>query len=316
MSPHNRRRIGLLSLFAVALVSGCVHSAGYELLSLIGLSQKPVVIALVAGMPKTPTNPVEAIDPFGPYVPLCKALSAEIDRPVVPDLCLPIQLEGNMQLGICHLASVSAIDYARLSNPEAYSVLAVSSDEQGRAQRRGLLVVRSESPIREVLELKGKVVAFGPDRDARLNQAGLQLLASKGVQRTDLSLDPLPIPGSLRIYAKSRDIAQAVTHSSADAGFVDEAYWESLPDAPTAADEPSKSKLRVIAKTQPVAERLIIASTQVDAALQTRIAKFLTTLDEQHPETLRSLSCASFVPPADEVLAACRALAATSASPQ
>ncbi|RMF78236.1 MAG: phosphate/phosphite/phosphonate ABC transporter substrate-binding protein [Planctomycetota bacterium] len=304
------------TLLALGALCGC-QSATYGFLNLIGLSRKPLVVLHVV-KPLAPGSGSlkKVLNPFEPYRALRAELSDELDREVVPDVCFPFQVGPNLALGTAHLAIVSPTDYAAIPNHEQFRVLAVPLDEKGRIQRPALLVAPSDSDIRRVEDLKGKVVAFGPEGNPRTHHAALVLLGEHGVRPRDLSLEVLPVPGSLKHLPNDRGVAQSVINGSSDAGFIDLRAWEQFPE--TSGDEtlPMRSKLRVVAETPPTPDRLIIASPTLDASTSQRIAGFFLTASDRHPQALEPLRCAGFAACDDELVSRWMAIISPTVVPQ
>lgn len=298
-----------LTLFVAGLslagTAGC-QSTGARFLSLIGVQEKPLVVALVADRTK---GPLAIVNPFGPYEALQAVLREELDCPVPLDLCYPLQLESSLGSGICHLAVVSTGQYAGLPNRERFMVVAVPVDEQGRVARPALLVVAARSAIESVEDLRGKTVAFGPAYDARTHQAGLELLARHGLKKTDLSLELLPLAGALKHMPNMRAVAQTVINASSDAGFIDEAAWEALPEKSADGEEPARDRLRVVARTLAVPDRLILASPTLAEATVEKVRAALMLVERDHPDALTALHISGYRPPSDELLAVCGRLA-------
>jgi ABC-type phosphate/phosphonate transport system substrate-binding protein len=287
--------------------AGC-RSGGIPLLNLFGVG-KPLVVALVADERRsTGGSALELLNPFAPYEPLRKALGEHTGRQVALDLCLPIQVKPNLGLGFYHLAVVSPVQYGQLGDPERFRVIAVSADEQQRTARSGLLVVRHDSGVQGVADLRGKKVAFGPARDGRTHLAGLELLKRNGLAKSDLALELLPIPGSLRHFSDTRSLARSVLSGSYEAGFIDEQAWEALPEHDEREGEPARDRLRVVAKTVPVPGRLVVCSPKLPEADGEKVCQFLLAAAQDHPEVLRPLRISGYVKPSAELLDACRRL--------
>lgn len=298
---------GAGGLLVVACV-GCQGGIGPRFLNLIGLSQKPLVTTLVVDQSEPAVGLVQLVNPFTPYRELYDRMGRALDRAVVHDMCLPFQLGPNLELGIAHLALVSPVQYLALGSPEPYRVLAVTADEKGRTARRAMLITAAGSPIESVEALRGRTVAFGPGSDGRTRHAGLLLLREHGLARTDLSLEVLPVPGSLKSFPKSKDVAQSVLNGSSDAGFIDEAYWESLPEIASEKGQPARSRFRVLGETIAVPEQLVIASPVLPQADVERIREFLLNVGRSDPEALRPLAISGFEPATPELLTACMEL--------
>lgn len=311
----------LVPVLLLAALPGCqpAQTVGVSVLNLIGLAEKPLVVLHAAEPSGPPAGPLEALDPFAPFARFNAALGAAVKRTVVPDLCFSFQIEPNLTLGIGHIAIVSPLQYGRLKDRDKFSVLAVTIDMHGRTQRPALLVVAAGSPLQSPADLRGKTVAFGSSRDARRHTAALALLREHGLTPADLSLELFPVPGSLKMFPKSRDVAQSVLNASSDAGFVDEEDWDQFPQHDDRPDEPSRDRLRVIGRTLAVAERLILRAPPpaLDDATAGAIRDFLLSADRVAPEALKPLRWSGFREPTPELLAECVRLAqlASSAEP-
>jgi hypothetical protein len=303
-----RRKLLIVTLLlagSLGAQTGCQSGAGgASLLSLIGLSQRPVVVALA------PEPGV--LNPFEPHEKLRKAMSAAIKRPVRLDLGLPVQLEPNLDLGFYDFAFVTPACYVEMQNRERFNVIAVAVDRAGRTARSAVLVVAADSKIQSVEELRGKIVAFGPIGDARTHHAGLALLRDHGLKKTDLSLSLFPLPGSLKHFPKMRDIAQSVINGGSDAGFIDEEAFARFPQSTDVQGDPARDELRVLARTMPVPDKLVLQSPKVDAQTARRVADFLLTAGEEHPEALHPLLFSAYEPANEKMLASCERLVARS----
>lgn len=293
---------------ALLCALGC-QSVGLHFLSVIGFKQKPLSVALVADEP--PDAAAQALNPFPTYAALQNALADHLGRPVAVDVCFPFQVDLCLSSGWYDLALVTPAQYARLKQPDALRVLAVPVDGQGRAARSALVVVPAGSELQSPAELRGKVVAFGPAGDSRTHHAALQLLESAGLKKTDLSLEVLPVPGSLKHLPDMRSVAQTVINGSSDAGFLDEAAWEGFPEHAETEGAPARDRLRVIGRTIALPSRLLIASPGLDEATASRLRAFLLAVGRDHPQVLEPLAASGYQVPDDRLLAACRGLAGT-----
>ena len=288
----------LLTLMSVGLLvaqTGCQGAGGASFLSLFGLSEKPVVVAIVA-KPGT-------LDPFTPHEKLRQAMSKTIKRPVRLDLCFPIQLESNLKLGFYDFALVTPACYAEMNDRQRFEILAASVDQAGRVAHPAVLVVAADSEIGNVADLRGRKVAFGPRHDARTHHAGLALLSKHGLKKSDLSLSLLPVPGSLRHFSKMPEIALAVQSGDFAGGFVDESAFEEFDRGPAVEGMPDRDKLRVIARTLPVPGMHVIQSPKADPAIVRIVSDFLLSADETHPEALRPLLLSAYQKPTAKLCA-------------
>ena len=278
--------LGGLSLFQTACHRGATAST---FLSLFGLQQRPIVIALVA-------QP-GVLDPFTPHEKLRQALGDSIHRPVRFDLCLPVQLTPNLLLGFYDLAIVPPAYYLDMSNRDRFPIMAITVDETGKAVHSAVLVAPANSELQTVADLKGRKIGFGPTNDARTHHAGLALLKEHGIEKNDMSLSLLPVPGSLRHYPTMRDVALAIQNGSLDAGFIDEQAFESFPEHSDLEDEPARDRLRVIARTKPVPDLLVIQSPKAKPEVVEQVSEFLLAAGKTHPEALRPLLLTAYEKP-------------------
>ncbi len=301
------RYVCLLVVIALSGATGCQTTGSY-LLSTIGLEKKPVAVALV--LEEKPGAAVASLNPFPAYVPLQKALADDLGRPVAVDSCFAFQACQGLSNGWYAVAVVTPTQFARLPKDQSWRVLAAPVDPQGRVTRRAVLVVATGSPVTGAAELRGKVVAFGPRDDARTHLAALQLLREAGLEPTDLSLELLPIPGSLKHMPDMRAVAQTVINGSADAGFIDEAAWEAFAEHSQQEGEPARDKLRIIGRTVALPGRLLIASPKLDDTTARKVSAFLLATGTKHPEVLEPLGLSGYQLPDDAAITACRVLAA------
>ncbi len=278
--------------FAVVLTTALVATLGcasgaVRFLNLIGLSERPLVVLHVAAQQRETGEGTVAklIDPFAPYRGIRQALGKDIQRTVVPELCFSFQIEPSLRVGTSHLAVVSPLDYARLGNKDDFPIVAVPVDRSGQVARPALLVVKQDSPIQSVPELARKRVAFGPADHPRTHIAALKLLQENGVTRSNLSLELLPVPGTLRHRESAADIARDVASGATAAGFVDAHDWDALPETST-DKQIGRDRLRILAKTQEVPYRLIIASPTLERQTVVAVRDFFLRAGTEHADAM------------------------------
>ena len=304
-------RAGVWLWIAVLGAAGCQTTGSY-LLSTIGLKEKPLGVALV--LEQNPGAAAAALNPFPRYTGLQRALSEDLNRPVAVDPCFQFQAQHGLNSGWYSAAVMTAAQYAALPSDVAWPVLAVPVDLQGRAAREAVLIVRARSDVQAVADLRGRIVAFGPRGDPRTHHAALQCLRQAGLKKTDLQLELLPVPLSLKHMPDARSVAQTVMNDSSAAGFIDIAAWEQLPEHQEADDQPARDQFRVIARTAALPGRLVVASPQLDQATTDRVRRALLAMSAAHPEALKALEIAGYRTPDAELLTACRELIVEPAS--
>jgi ABC-type phosphate/phosphonate transport system substrate-binding protein len=299
-----RRLAAKLAICAVTVLAGC-RAGGLPLINLLGLD-KPVVVGLVADKaPALGDNPLELLNPFGAYEPMRKGMSRSLGRPVALDLCLEPLLEPNLRLGYYDFAIVTPAEYLHLHDRQRFMIAAIGADDPNHWTRSGVLIVATDTPIRKVEDLRGHRVAFGPGRNARTHSCALALLAQHGLKPADLSLDVLPIPGTLKVYNTDRSLAQAVMNNSADAGFVDEGYWDSLPQHDPRPDEPTRERFREVGRTRAIPDLLVIASGKPDAHTTEQVVTFLLSDQNRQAAQKKGAAAARYAKPTPDIIAAC-----------
>jgi len=295
--------------------TGC-QTAGLRLRSLVGLQKTPVVVALVLDN-RPVAAAAEVFNPFPKYFDLQQALSKDLQCPVSLDACFPFQVKFGLDSGWYHLAVLTPAQQTNLGpSPDAYRVLAVPVDRRDRDMRPALLVVPANSSIRNIADLRGKVVAFGPADDSRTHHAALQLLREAGLEKTDLALEALPVPGALKHLPDGRGVAQSVINGSSDAGFLDTAAWEEFAEHAQQPGDPARDKLRILARTIPLPSWVIVVSPKLDPALAGNIEHALLECGRKHPEALQPLDSTGFALPSREVLENCRQLTVSDVPPK
>lgn len=300
----------LLTALVLASAVGC-QSTGVRLLSLVGLTREPTVIAAVV---ERPTGAVDVLNPFPPFAALERAYEADTGRPASVEPCFLFQAQLGLDSGWYQCALLSPAQFVQLPNRDTLQVLAVPRDNNGRVCQAAVLVVPAAGDIREVAALRGRSIAFGPQNDSLTHHAALHLLEQSGLAKGDLALELLPVPGSLKHLPDGRAVAQAVLAGNAAAGFMTEGEWEALPpdrgiDATeSAAAGPVQSELRVLARTVALPRHLVVVPKKLSAARTREIRDFLLGVGPRHAGAVAPLLCTGYVAATDDVLAGCRAL--------
>lgn len=289
-------------LFTLTSLSIGCRRGGLPVFNLLGLD-RPLVVGMVED------NPLQVINPFSPYDGLRRELGDAVGRSVAIDMCLPMQVAPYLTAGHYHLAIVSPTQYAALPNRAEFPVVAAPADATGRMARCALLLTAAASEIQSVADLRGKAVAFGPANDPRAHHAAVRLLADQGVTPQDLSLELLPVPGTLRHLPDATGVLDHVRRRAAAAGFVDEAAWEALPERGDTGSAPARAAFRIVARTVAVPDRVWLASPKLEADMLARVRAFLTGPRLHGAECLKPLNIAGFGTPSADVLDGCMALA-------
>lgn len=306
--PRSNALIAASLCCALLALTGCL-ATGVRFLNLVGLSEKPLVFTLVADERELDGSAGTLLDPYAPYKPLNQALGAAAKRNVVPNLNFLFQVPPNLDLGVTHIVVASSLQYAQIERLGDYPAVAMAVDAAGRTARPGVLLVKADSAIEQVRNLKGKRVAFGPANQARTHHAGLLLLDKHGVKKSDLKLELLPLPGSLLAVTDPAARLKLVEKGEADAAFVDLAVWEKwTAESAAEADRARAAGCRQLDRTIPLPIQVVVRSPHLDPELAARVQSFLTTVHETNPEALKPLGFKAFAMPNAAELKVCDAL--------
>ncbi|WP_455206659.1 PhnD/SsuA/transferrin family substrate-binding protein [Kaarinaea lacus] len=196
--------------------------------------------------------------------PLTRYLSQELGRPV------SLKLSPNMGVAIDEAAK-STVDLAYLT-PVAYlkahdkggAELVAKTVTKGKASFKLMIVVREDSPIKNVQDLAGKSFAFGDER---------ALLQRAAVVGAGIKLEQL---ADYKFLGHYDNIARAVMSKDFDAGILKDtmAYkWEG-------------KGLRILYASSDLPPYNIVVSKKVDKELLGKIRQAFLKLDRDNPEHL------------------------------
>jgi phosphonate transport system substrate-binding protein len=193
--------------------------------------------------------------------PLTKYLSEALKRPVT------LKLSSNMSAAIDDVAS-GDVEIAYLT-PVAYlkaqakgnAQLVVEILTNKRASFQLMVVVRDDSPIKRVQDLRGKTFAFG-DKAAILQRA---VVVSAGM--------PLEQLGEYKFIGHYDNIAKGVVSGDFDAGILKD----------TTAIDWKHRGLRILHSSPPLPPYNIVAGSKVDARLLKQIRQAFLALDIKNP---------------------------------
>lgn len=271
----------LLYFFCLCLI---VHAAPAH-----AANQQPLRIAI------TPCTDI--IKTFKIFQPLVHYLEGRLHRPfqlVIPkDFYEFEELVRSTQVDFAYQAPHT---YVRLAELYQNKPLLKALTPEGESRHRGVILVRKESPIKSLADLKGKVVMFGSE----LSTA--KCLATKILLREH----QIDIDRDLQRYIHNgscESIALNVYLGAVDAGAVCDYSFEDIndPEEPTESDIPAQ-QFRIIAETVAIPTWVFTALHTTDRDLTARVFAALRQLDrhnQQHRHILEAAEIGGFTPATD-----------------
>ncbi len=219
---------------------------------------------------------------FGKYYPLLVYLQKETGREL--KLVVPSNMEE-----FSHFLAGGSIDFA-LQDPHTYVTLSryfhtdgllQALSPEGGATQSGVVVVRSDSVIHSLPDLKDKTVMFGPKVSTVKWVAARMLFEAAGI-RIDQDLKEYRFGGCCE------DIAFSVSVKSVDAGVICDHFMADHREKQQDMGV-DKTGLRVIARTDPFPTRIFASSLGVPGEVRTKLRQAFLALDRENPEHARLL---------------------------
>jgi len=223
--------------------------------------------------------------------PLTRYLSDKLGRPVTlklaPNMPAAIEDVANGNVDITYLTPVAYID----SHARGNTRVVAKTVTNNKSSFRLMIVVREDSPIRKVQDLKGKSFAFG-DKAALLQRA---VVVGAGM--------PLEKLREYQFLGHYDNIARGVNSGDFDAGILKD----------TTAFKWQGRGLRILYSSAELPPYNIAVSSKVDDKLFARIQQAFLALDARNPEHRRVLEALDkdydgFAPASDEEYSVVRRL--------
>ncbi|MBN2447653.1 MAG: PhnD/SsuA/transferrin family substrate-binding protein [Phycisphaerae bacterium] len=286
----------LACVLLMAFATGC-----RSFINLFGI-QTPLRMALVTD------NPADLLNPFSPYDPLLKKMSGAVGQPVRLEPCFAFQAGPQLSNGWYRLAIATPAQLAQFGAVEDLHALAITYDGKNVALRPAVLIVKADSGIKAVEDLRGKRVSFGPQSNSRTYHAAMALIRAHGLTFKDLAQGEMLVQPLWRHEPNVLRRAQMVLDGTVDAAFIDQAEWLALPERDQREGEPCRTKLRAVARTIELPDLFVLGSPKLTADRLSRVRIFLLMVGEQHPEVMEPLGYRAFESVDKAVAEACRGL--------
>ena len=197
--------------------------------------------------------------------PLTQYLSKELNRPVSlklsPNMGAAIKEVADKNVTLAYLTPVAYLKAHKKGNAK----IVVKTVTKGKASFQLMIVVKKDSPIKTVADLKGKTFAFG-DKRALLQRAAV---VGAGIKMEDFS--------EYKFIGHYDNIARAVSNGDFDAGILKD----------TKAFKWEEKGLRILAASPDLPPYNIAANGDVSDELLAQLKKAFLALDPKNPEHLK-----------------------------
>ncbi|MDP6794290.1 MAG: PQQ-binding-like beta-propeller repeat protein [Verrucomicrobiota bacterium] len=165
--------------------------------------------------------------------------------------------------------------------------LADLTDRVGAVTQRGVFIVRTNDPAKQLAELSGRVVMLGPEEEAETHEA-----AKAALQQARLAK-----PAEIDTAGAVDSGALALTDGEVAAAVVP----EYLPPLLVGCEKVEAGLVRVLAKTPPVPGVRLFRTDTVDYALAKRVLEEVTGLANRKELLIALESAKGFVKPPGQV---------------
>ncbi len=198
-------------------------------------------------------------------IPLTQYLSHELGEPV--SLKLAKDMPGaikDVAHGTVDLAYLTPVAYLK-SHTMGQTRLVAKTITEGKGSFKLMIVVRADSPIESIADLKGKTFAFG-DRAALLQRA---VVVGAGIRLSSL--------GKYDFLGHYDNIVRAVMHGEYDAGILKD----------TMAYKWQDKGIRVLYASEDLPPYNIAASKNISDKMLAKLKQAFLKLDPKNPEHMR-----------------------------
>lgn len=239
----------------------------------------------------------DIVKTFKNFQPLVIYLQSRINRPI--QLVIPkdfYEFESFVKNGKVDFAYQAPHTYVRLAHLYNQESLLKALTPEGESKHRGVVIVRKDSPVKTLADLKGKVVMFGSELSTAKCLAPKQLLRENGFE----------IDRDLKRYIHNgscESIGLNVFLKSVDAGVICDYSFEEInePEDSEKGDIPA-GQMRIVAETMEIPTWVFSSLKKTDSEMATRVFHALRALDrenEQYEALLEAAEIGGFVPSND-----------------
>lgn len=218
---------------------------------------------------KSPSILIEKYQPLAKY--LSRQLSLPVDIKISKNYESHIMSIANNEFDIAYMGPAS---YVKLVDKFGMKPILVRQTINGKAIFKGAVIVREDSSIQRLSDIKGKHFAFGDAASTMSHLVPRYMLIKSGI-----SIDKLK---QHKFYGSHDNVALAVLTGDADAGAVKEAVYYKY----------ENRGLRALKFTPEVSEHLFVATPKLKRTVMDEIKNILLKMkpnDEVHKVIFNSI---------------------------
>lgn len=176
------------------------------------------------------------------------------------------QVVEDLRTGMIQVASLGDVTFATASQGFGARPILRPRNASGDPDYFSFIVVRRESPISSVMQLRGKSFAFGNVHSTSGNLIPRYLLFKQGINLDDL--------GHYTNLPTHTDVARAVLKGQYDAGAVKDVV----------ANRYQESGLKIIGRSEPIPAVPIVVRQDAPRALVDALSKALLAINPEDPQ--------------------------------
>ena len=235
----------------------------------------------------------EVAKTFKLFHPLAVYLEKQVKRPVSLVIPKDFQEYERFIMGReTDFAFQAPHTYVKLASHYNQELLLKALTPEGETRHRGVIIVRKDSPLKRIEDLKGKRVLFGAENDMAKSLASWRLLEKHGI-RPDKDLAGYQHDGSCE------SIALNVFLKAVDAGAVCDFSFEEINAAREGGEsEIPAGQLRILGQTDAIPTWVFSSLKGVDQELVRKVNTALTGLSKakkEHQKVLEKAEVGGFV---------------------
>ena len=257
-----------LSLALGTVISGTMMS------SAIAQGADPKVLRVALLPDENAATIIQNAQPLKLY--LEQTLGRSVDLVVTTDYSSMIEAMRFGRIEVAYFGPLSYVLARSKSEIEAFAV----GVTRGTPTYTSVVIVQANSPIKNIADLKGKIVAYGDTASTSSHLVPRAMLQDAGlVANTDYKT----------VYLGAHDaVARAVETGKAPAGALSRPIYDSL----IKGGKLDGAKLRVLAETKPIPNYPMAMQSKLNPALKEQIRKAFVELKD--PAILKSFRADGF----------------------